>query len=176
MTTGFDALHIDDLSNHIVNTHHAYVRTAIPAIKNQIQEAVKEATGNRPGLSDIATTFDTLSDDLFKHIDGEEKYLFPYIFKLLNAKKTGEKLPRPGFGTIRKPLAHHYEEHDHATELMQKIHGLANGYQVAGDASVSLKSLYTALGTFEKDLEQHIHLENDVLFAQAIELEKEVVE
>lgn len=173
MTTKFDALSIDDLSNHIVNTHHAYVRTTIPIIKSRAQEAAKESAGKLPELAEIATIFDTLSEDLLKHLDGEEKYLFPYIFKLLNAKKANEKLPKPGFGTIEKPLAHHYEEHDHATELMRKIHSLANGYQAADDTSATIKSLFEKLAEFEKDLEQHIYLENDILFTQAITLEKE---
>jgi len=31
--------------------------------------------------------------------------------------------------------------------------------------------LYTALANFEKDLHQHIHLENNVLFPRALQME-----
>ncbi len=36
------------------------------------------------------------------------------------------------------------------------------------DACTSFRALYTALANFEKDLHQHIHLENNVLFPRAL--------
>ena len=36
---------------------------------------------------------------------------------------------------------------------------------------MSFRALYHALADFEKDLHQHIHLENNVLFPRAVELE-----
>jgi len=36
---------------------------------------------------------------------------------------------------------------------------------------ISYQTLYQALENFEKDLHQHIHLENNILFPKALDLE-----
>jgi len=41
------------------------------------------------------------------------------------------------------------------------------------EACVSYQTLYQALQEFEADLHQHIHLENNILFPRAIELESQ---
>ena len=40
----------------------------------------------------------------------------------------------------------------------------SNGYSAPAGACVSYQTLYKALATFEADLHQHIHLENNILF------------
>jgi regulator of cell morphogenesis and NO signaling len=46
------------------------------------------------------------------------------------------------------------------------------GYTPPGDACISYQTLYKALAAFETDLHQHIHLENNILFPRAIEMEQ----
>jgi regulator of cell morphogenesis and NO signaling len=48
---------------------------------------------------------------------------------------------------------------------------VTSDYQVPADGCISYQTLYQALENFEKDLHQHIHLENNVLFPKAVELE-----
>lgn len=108
-------------------------------------------------------------------MDGEEKYLFPSIKNLLNAKTAGEKLPKPRFGYLDTPIGHHIEEHDSAWEHIIDIHNLTDGYRVKDGTLAKIKNFYAELNEFENDLKQHIHLENDILFDKSIALEKEVV-
>jgi regulator of cell morphogenesis and NO signaling len=65
-------------------------------------------------------------------------------------------------------------EHDRAGELLKKIRKLRSGYATPADACVTYKTLYAALEELEKDLHQHIHLENNILFPKAIEMEPTV--
>ncbi|MGH9827063.1 MAG: iron-sulfur cluster repair di-iron protein, partial [Blastocatellia bacterium] len=44
-------------------------------------------------------------------------------------------------------------------------------YTPPRDACMSFKALYEALREFEADLHQHVHLENNILFPRAVELE-----
>ena len=48
---------------------------------------------------------------------------------------------------------------------------VAAEYTAPVDACTSFKALYEALREFEADLHQHVHLENNVLFPRAVELE-----
>lgn len=176
MQNDFENWELDKLSDYIVDTHHTYVRSMIPAIQKNSDELAQKHATQYPETLEIKDTFNALAKALEEHLAGEEKYLFPYIKKMLNAKREGSKLPKPGFGSIDKPLQHHYEEHDHATELMKKINALSKSYHLPENACDTHVNLYAQLSEFEKDLEQHIYLENDVLFGKSIELEKQVVE
>jgi regulator of cell morphogenesis and NO signaling len=45
-------------------------------------------------------------------------------------------------------------------------------YTPPADACTSYQTLYQALAGFEADLHRHIHLENNLLFPRAIEIEE----
>jgi regulator of cell morphogenesis and NO signaling len=62
-------------------------------------------------------------------------------------------------------------EHDTAGNLLRDMRTRSHGFQPPAGACTSYKTLYSALGEFERDLHQHIHLENNILFPRAIELE-----
>jgi regulator of cell morphogenesis and NO signaling len=50
----------------------------------------------------------------------------------------------------------------------------SSDYAVPADACISYKTLYSALTALEVDLHQHIHLENNILFPRAAELEDKI--
>jgi regulator of cell morphogenesis and NO signaling len=63
-------------------------------------------------------------------------------------------------------------EHDTAGALLRELRAATNDYLVPEDACLSYRTLYDALAAFEQDLHQHIHLENNLLFPRAVELER----
>ena len=62
-------------------------------------------------------------------------------------------------------------EHDNAGEILRELRVVTTDYRVPADGCISYQTLYRALEGFERDLHQHIHLENNILFPTAIELE-----
>ena len=64
------------------------------------------------------------------------------------------------------------KEHDFIGRCFDKIRVLSNGYSIPDDACSSYKLLYKMLQEFEDDLHIHIHLENNILFPKAVEMEK----
>jgi regulator of cell morphogenesis and NO signaling len=75
------------------------------------------------------------------------------------------------FGTVRNPIQMMMLEHDGAGYLLKKIREASSNYTIPADACISYQTLYEALEAFEKDLHQHIHLENNILFPRAVEME-----
>ena len=132
--------------------------------------------------SDAQTNFQTVSlTELIAHIIAkhhvytkEEMVLFPYIKGLEEAHERGGALMRPPFGTINNPVRMMMYEHDAAGALLRELRAAANDYLVPADACLSYRTLYEALTAFEQDLHQHIHLENNVLFPRAVELESKL--
>jgi len=80
-------------------------------------------------------------------------------------------VPFAPFGTVNNPVRMMMREHDTAGEILRELRALTTDYTVPADACISYQTLYQALENFEKDLHQHIHLENNVLFPKALELE-----
>ena len=62
---------------------------------------------------------------------------------------------------------------DHS-QALREMRAAGSGYVAPPDACASYQSLYQTLAEFETDLHQHIHLENNILFPRAIEMERGV--
>ncbi|MCO5269560.1 MAG: iron-sulfur cluster repair di-iron protein [Brumimicrobium sp.] len=172
----FNNWELDFLSDYIIHNHHTYVRNSIPMLNEFTQKVANVHGAHHPEVVEIAEHWAKLAQELTDHMAAEEKYLFPYVKKLVHARNNNEKLPVPGFGSIDKPIQHHLEEHDSAGQHMKRINELSNGFKIPEDACNTYSTMYKKLDEFEKDLFQHIHLENNILFHKAIEMEKQVVE
>ena len=99
--------------------------------------------------------------------------LFPNIALLEEALSKGRRPAPPMFGTVQNPVRMMMLEHDSAGDTLHKIREITHGYAAPEDACVSYRTLYSALLEFEADLHQHTHLENNILFPRAVELESE---
>jgi regulator of cell morphogenesis and NO signaling len=98
----------------------------------------------------------------------EEAILFPFI----EALEAGGA-PAPVFGTIQNPIRMMMMEHDAAADILVRLRSVTKNYALPGDACISFRALYERLQDLEHDLHRHIHLENNVLFPRAVELESE---
>ena len=161
-----------DLIMHINNTHHKYTREEIARLRPLFDKVCNVHGEKHPELQQVRHDFHALAQELSTHMMKEEVVLFPYVARMEGAVIAREPvLPAP-FGTVRNPVAMMMHEHDSAGNLLRTMRDLSNGYQPPANACVSYKTLYSALAEFERDLHQHIHLENNILFPRAIEMER----
>ncbi len=128
--------------------------------------------GRHPELAEVAQLFNQTAGELTVHMKKEEFILFPFIRKMVTQKAAGEPLSAPPFGTVQNPIAMMHQEHDAEGERFQKIASLTNNYTVPADACNTYSVTFAMLKEFENDLHLHIHLENNILFPKAIEMEK----
>jgi regulator of cell morphogenesis and NO signaling len=162
---------LEELINHVVEKHHSFTRLEIARL-NALLEKVCTAHGeNHPELFRINVLFRELGVDLETHMTKEEFVLFPYVIRMEAAGKQLAPLFRPPFGTVANPVRMMMAEHDRAGDLLREIRTLSSDYVPPSDGCLSYQALYTALAELEKDLHQHIHLENNILFPRAVEME-----
>jgi regulator of cell morphogenesis and NO signaling len=64
------------------------------------------------------------------------------------------------------------KEHQAAVKEIMIFRQLTNNYMVPADACNSYRRLFEKMRDFEKDLMLHIHLENEILFPRAIQLDE----
>lgn len=163
---------LSELIAHIKRTHHKYTREEITRLTALVQKVSSVHGKNHPELYQIREVFAGLAQELTTHLMKEEMVLFPYIERMEEAIIQGEPvLPAP-FGTVRNPVAMMEHEHDSAGAALSAIRKASREFTAPEDACVSYQTLYKALAALEADLHQHIHLENNILFPRAIEMEQ----
>ena len=163
---------LGDLVAHIRDTHHVYTRDALARITQLLDKVCSVHGANHPELRHIQTTFAALRQELTMHMMKEEMMLFPYIVRMEEAVLADEPVLPPPFGTVRNPVAMMMREHDGAGEDLREIRAASNGYAAPADGCITYRTLYGALAEFEADLHQHIHLENNILFPRALNMER----
>jgi regulator of cell morphogenesis and NO signaling len=170
----FGSWELGFLADYIVQTHHKYVIRAMPLIFEYTQKVSKVHGHQHPEAVEAAALFVQVIDELNRHMMKEENVLFPYIKQLSESKISG-KASQPSFGTVKNPVRMMEHEHDVVGKLMEKIRKITVNYSVPADACNSFRYAYAKLQEFEEDLHQHIHLENNILFPKAIQLEQELL-
>lgn len=164
----FNEWSLDFLADYIVNTHHTYVERSLPELLGFARKVAMVHGEFHPELPKIARLVEVLADELMNHMRKEENILFPYVRDLVRSTAA----TRPHFGTVANPISVMEHEHDDAGRILAEIRELSGGYTIPADACTSYSLLYKMLDEFEQDLHTHIHLENNILFPKALELEK----
>lgn len=168
----FDAWPLDTLAGHIVDRHHQYVAGALPMLYELTAKVARVHGERHPELIQIAWYFNAIAQELQLHMQKEEMVLFPVIRQMAAAQHNDAPMPKPAFGSIENPIRMMESEHESAGGAMEAIRLLSSDYTPPTDACTSYRVLYAKLQEFEQDLHQHVHLENNILFPKAIELEQ----
>jgi regulator of cell morphogenesis and NO signaling len=160
------------LTEHIVATHHEYLKREMPRLQ-QMTAKVVQAHGKNHGdsLNALAGIFAALKDELDAHLHKEEMVLFPYITRLESFRNAGVQPLPPPFGTVANPIHMMLAEHDNAGHALQEMRRVTGDYTVPPDGCATYRALFQGLQEMEADLHTHIHLENNILFPKAIRLE-----
>ena len=168
---GWQAKSLTDLSTHIVETHHVFTKQELTRLETLLDKVCSRHGENHPELSALSSAFLHLKQDLTPHMLKEEQILFPYIARMEQAVNEGKAVPPSFFVTVQNPVRMMMTEHDTAGELLSQMRVITGNYTIPPDACISFQTLYQALQELEADLHQHIHLENNLLFPRAIEME-----
>lgn len=169
----FDNWTLDALAGHIVSKHHRYVADALPMLYELTAKVARVHGERHPELVTIARLFDEVAVELQMHMHKEERMLFPYISKMAIHLREGRLIPIPVFGSVANPIRMMEAEHESAGGNMEEIRRLSGDFTPPADACTSYRVLFAKLDEFERDLHQHVHLENNILFPKAIQMEKD---
>lgn len=166
---------LDKLALHIEEKHHKYVEKQIPVIKQNLDKICTVHGKQHPELFKVQELFNASAGELSMHMKKEELVLFPFIYKMVKFKKENKPYEIPGFGTVQNPIQMMMDEHDNEDERFRQINKITQNYRIPDDACESYRACFAYLQEFDEDLHLHIHLENNILFPKAIELEKQLV-
>ena len=162
---------LTELIIHIMDNHHVYSRAELARLEPLTEKVIAAHSEKHPELRRIGRLFQQLKDDLNPHMYKEEQILFPYVVQLEKAILRNGQAPFATFGTVDTPVRILIAEHERVGGLLRELRSASANYAVPPDGCLSYQSLYQGLEALEKDLHQHIHLENNLLFPRAAEME-----
>ncbi len=149
------------LCQYIVDTHHQFLRNELPRIYAMAKRVAHVHGGHTPALVEVFEVFSGMAQELENHMGKEEQILFPAIGKM-DTDGGG------GSDSLEGPVSVMLREHDDAGEALARLRELTNGFSPPADACNTYRALFAGLADLEVDLHTHIHLENSVLFPQAL--------
>ena len=167
----FQKATLSELISHILEKHHVYTKEQMARLEPLINKVIGAHGENHKELHDIGGVFQRLCVDLDPHMLKEERILFPYLVEMEASVLQNRPAPFAPFGTVNNPIHMMMMEHETVGDLLRELRSLSSDYNVPADGCLSYQTLYQELEAFEQDLHQHIHLENNILFPRAIELE-----
>lgn len=142
-----------DLIAHILSRYHARHREQVQELI-RLASRVEHVHGEREGCPvGLAAHLNDMLQELESHMMKEEQILFPMLERGFSVKQ------------VAAPISVMRFEHDQHGEALRKLHALTNDITLPKGACNTWRALYAGLAQFKEDLMQHIHLENNILFA-----------
>lgn len=144
-----------ELADHIESYYHEGLRRDLPPLIDAARK-VERVHAQKPdvpaGLADLLVE---LLSEMQTHMMKEEKILFPMIRRGMRGE------------AVYMPVRMMESEHESHGEQLKKIRDLTGDLRIPPHACATWTALYHGLETLEAELMQHIHLENNILFARA---------
>ncbi len=172
----FNNLKLDFLIDYIYNVHHQFLYKNLPEIRYFVEKVYTKHKDKYAYLTELATVYKILEEDLLSHLPKEENVIFPYGKSLVTASEEHAHVSPPFFRTVKNPISMMNSEHEEAGELLFRLREITNNYTPPEDACNSHIVMLSKLEELDSDLTQHVHLENNILFPKLTALEKTILE
>jgi regulator of cell morphogenesis and NO signaling len=144
-----------ELTEHIVGRFHVPLRAQLPELE-RMAARVEVVHPDKPGCPlGLAKHLASVREELELHMQKEEQILFPMIASGRGAGAAG-------------PVSVMEREHDEHAVSLQRIRELTGDMVPLPHACTTWRALYVGLEALERELMEHIHLENNVLFPRAL--------
>jgi regulator of cell morphogenesis and NO signaling len=157
---------VDELLARILDVHHTFTRAELERLSPLCDKVVRVHGDAHPELARVGELFHALRDHMGPHMLKEERMLFPAIRELA----AGRRGPFP-FGRVSNPLSVMEADHLEVGAWLEELTRLTDDYSPPSGACGSYRALYGGLADLQRDLHEHVYLENHVLFPLARELE-----
>ena len=142
--------------DHILRRYHARHREQLPELIH-LARRVEQVHGERPECPvGLAQHLGNMLQELESHMLKEENVLFPMLLQGIGGMQ------------VNGPVSVMRFEHDQHGEALAILAALTNNLQLPKGACNTWRALYAGLAQLRDDLMQHIHLENNILFIDAL--------
>jgi len=169
----FQSWDIGFMCEYMVQLHHLYLKNNTPFIRELSQKLSNTYGEMHKEIVRVNEIFEHTSNLLMFNITKEEQSVFPYIIALNNAYRHGSIIKEASPVSILIYLVE--AEHEKVAENFRELRSLTNNYLLPPYVPHSYGILYKMLQEYEDDVYLHLHLENNILYPKAINMENEMI-
>jgi len=144
-----------EIIEHILDFYHAPLRPEIARLRDLARKVETVHAGNPSCPRGLAAHLSVMADAIEEHLAKEEQILFPMILS-------------GNLGFVRMPIQVMFREHDDHGAALRRTRDLTEDFTLPEADCTSWAALYLGLEQLERDLMDHIHLENNVLFPMVL--------
>jgi len=155
LPTRWELAPLSALVDHIVTHYHRRLRAwlvYLVQMAHRVEGRHRERVVCPAGLAAFLVQFQR---DVLDHLEKEETIVFPAI-----VRGSGARLSSPIYALEL--------EHQHHGSDLQRLHALTDELTPPADACATWRALYAGLAELERELMEHVHLENNILFRRAL--------
>lgn len=157
--TNPEELSLSDLADFIVDYHHGFLRRELPRIHRMAERVADVHGSHTPSLITLFQTFSHMAQELAQHALKEEQILFPAIREFESSGSAS--IP------LEDPISCMMDDHRATESALTQIRELTNTFQPPEHACNTYRALFAGLAEFDQFTQNHIHLEDKILFPRA---------
>lgn len=159
-----DTMTLTELCDNIEKIHHGYLREELPRLDFMTRKVAAVHGDHEPRLLEVRRVFESFNSEIIPHIREEDDQIFPAIRHLESYPSDKEK----AVATLRDSFKKLESEHESAGGTLGCFKELTDNYTPPEWACNTFRALYDGLAQLEKNMHQHVHKENNVLFPKAL--------
>lgn len=157
------SFHSETLIEYLQKAHEFYLEQKIPEIKSLIHRLTEESESDKKIYSLALNFFNEYREELFGHIDREEKIVYPYVAELEKAIDEGKVSQELIQRMESYSITDYEEEHDNVEEKLFDLKNLIIKYLPAPKNESTSYMILQELFDLEKDLREHARIEDMIL-------------
>ncbi len=158
-----DRMTLAELCDHIERAHHDYLREELPRLDFMTRKVAAVHGDHEPRLHEVRRLFESFQSEIASHTQEEEAQVFPAIRRLESSN--GDKAVLAA--SLPSAFAKLESEHQNAGSALERFAELTDHHTPPDWACNTFRALYDALARLERNMHQHVHKENNVLFPRA---------
>lgn len=165
---------VEIVIEYLKHAHHIFVKKSLPYMSKLIGHLEPDQYQNTQLIHDLKLGFPLFAEDFIHHIYEEEDEFFHYVLMMSKVCEQQVHFNKIYDFMESISLTDLADDHENADDEMRGIRKLTCNYTLGVDSDLHLKTIYSELMQFEKELVFHANVENEVLFPKAIELESRI--
>jgi len=158
-----DRMTLAELCDHIERAHHDYLRDELPRLDFMTRKVAAVHGDHEPRLREVRRVFESFQAEIASHTQEEEAQVFPAIRRLQSSN--GDKAALAA--SLQTAFTKLESEHQNAGAALERFAELTDRHTPPDWACNTFRALYDALARLERNMHQHVHKENNVLFPRA---------
>ncbi len=160
-----------------IEQHHCKIRGKLLKVQTLIEQAAElQKDQYSSTFGSLQKFYPVFKTKMESHFAKEEHILIPYIRQMDESNRNPDVKLEFHLSSIKNPISQLEYDHDKIENVMfDELRTITSNYQLPQNPSNAFKALYDGLKDIETNINEHINLENKILFPWAIELELQLI-